>query len=79
MSANASCATRMARVAAPLRSAAIRQFSAAAAATAESSAPAVTATFTQHSTKKIVIASSIAFVAGVDITYAYFAHGQKSK
>ncbi|KAK3847983.1 MAG: hypothetical protein J3R72DRAFT_484948 [Linnemannia gamsii] len=67
-----SSAARMVRVAAPLRTAAIRQFSAAAPA-AESSAPAVTL----HSTKKLAITSGVAFVAGVDVTYAYFTLGQK--
>lgn len=77
MSAIASSAIQMARVATPLRSAAIRQFS--ATATAEFSAPAVAAAVAQHSTKKMAIVSSVAFVAGVDVTYAYFTLGQKSK
>ncbi|KAF9152165.1 hypothetical protein BG015_005683 [Linnemannia schmuckeri] len=76
MSAITSSAARMVRVAAPLRTAAARQFSATAAA-AESSAPAVAVAMAQHSTKKLAIVSSVAFVAGVDVTYAYFTLGQK--
>ncbi|KAF9905702.1 hypothetical protein EC991_001376 [Linnemannia zychae] len=66
-----SAAVRMARTAAPLRTIATRHFS-AAAPVAEASAPAVAL----HSTKKLAIASSVAFVAGVDVTYTYFTLGQ---
>ena len=75
MSAISSSAVRMVRAAAPLRTAAVRHYSAASTHAAESSVEAVA----QHSTKKLAIASSVAFVAGVDVTYAYFAFGQKSK
>ncbi|KAF9542885.1 hypothetical protein EC957_001476 [Mortierella hygrophila] len=75
MSAIISSAGRMARTTAPLRVAAVRQFSASAAA--ESSAPAIAVAVAQHSTKKLAIVSSVAFVAGVDVTYAYFTLGQK--
>ncbi|KAG9071988.1 hypothetical protein KI688_006207 [Linnemannia hyalina] len=76
MSAIASSAARMAHTTAPLRAAAVRQFSASAAA-AESSAPAIAVAVAQHSTKKLTIVSSLAFIAGVDVTYAYFTLGQK--
>ncbi|KAF9340895.1 hypothetical protein BGZ91_011962 [Linnemannia elongata] len=76
MSAITSTAARMIRAAAPLRSAAVRQFSASAAA-AESTAPVIAVAVAQHSTKKLAIISSIAFVAGVDVTYAYFTLGQE--
>ncbi|KAG0378113.1 hypothetical protein BGX24_004703 [Mortierella sp. AD032] len=69
-----SAAVRMVRVAAPLRTAAIRQFSAAAPAV-ESSVPAVAL----HSTRKLAIVSGVAFVAGIDVTYAYFTLGQKKE
>ncbi|KAF8947415.1 hypothetical protein BGZ47_009271 [Haplosporangium gracile] len=75
MSVITSTAARMVRVAAPLRTTAVRQFS--AAATAEPSASAVAVAMTQHSTKKLAIVSSVAFAAGVDVTYAYFTLGQK--
>lgn len=77
MSAITSSAARMVRAAAPLRTAAVRQFS--ASAVAETSAPAIAVAMSQHSTKKLAIVSSVAFVAGVDVTYAYFTLGQKSK
>ncbi|KAF9134090.1 hypothetical protein BGW39_008163 [Mortierella sp. 14UC] len=69
-----SAAVRMVRAAAPRRTIAVRHFS-AAAPVVESSTPAVAL----HSTKKLAIASGVAFVAGVDITYAYFTFGQKSE
>ncbi|KAF9134089.1 hypothetical protein BGW39_008162 [Mortierella sp. 14UC] len=65
-------AVRMVRAAAPLRTIAIRQFSAATPAV-ESSAPAVAL----YTSKKLAIASGVAFVAGVDVTYAYFTLTQK--
>ncbi|KAG0285421.1 hypothetical protein BGZ96_010321 [Linnemannia gamsii] len=69
MSAIVSSATRMVRASAtPLRTVATRQYSAAAI---ESSAPVL------HSTKKLAIASTVAFIAGVDVTYAYLTLGQK--
>jgi hypothetical protein len=62
MSAIISSAARMARASAtPLRAVAARHYSATAT---ESSAPAL------HSTKKLAIASGVAFVAGIDVTYA---------
>ncbi|KAG0278287.1 hypothetical protein BGZ95_004320 [Linnemannia exigua] len=69
-----SAVVRMVRVATPLRTTAIRQFSAAAPAV-ESSAPAVAL----HSTKKLAITSGVAFIAGIDVTYAYFTLGQKKE
>ncbi|KAF9152163.1 hypothetical protein BG015_005681 [Linnemannia schmuckeri] len=72
MSAITSSAVRMVRAAAPLRTAAVRQYSAAAGES--SAAPAAL-----HSTKKLAIASGVAFVAGVDVTYAYFTLGQKKE
>ncbi|KAF9107440.1 hypothetical protein BGX29_006307 [Mortierella sp. GBA35] len=71
MSAITSSAVRMVRAATPLRTAAIRQYSAAAV---EASVPAAVG---QHSTKKLAIASGAAFVVGVDVTYAYFTFGQR--
>ncbi|KAF9131746.1 hypothetical protein BGX30_012981 [Mortierella sp. GBA39] len=61
----------MVRATAPLRTVAVRHYSAAAAEF--SAAPAL------HSTKKLAIASGVAFVAGVDVTYAYFTIGQKKE
>ncbi|KAG0044614.1 hypothetical protein BGZ89_005982, partial [Linnemannia elongata] len=71
MSPIATSAARMVRASAtPLCVAATRQYSAAAG---ESSvAPAAL-----HSTKKLAILSGVAFVTGVDLTYAYFTLGQK--
>ncbi|KAK5827295.1 hypothetical protein F5H01DRAFT_361740 [Linnemannia elongata] len=73
MSPIATSAARMVRASAtPLRVAATRQYSAAAG---ESSAtPAAL-----HSTKKLAILSGVAFVTGVDLTYAYFTLGQKKE
>ncbi|KAF8942309.1 hypothetical protein BGZ47_006599 [Haplosporangium gracile] len=72
MSPIATSAARMVRASAtPLRAAAVRQYSAAAG---ESSA----APTALHSTKKLAIVSGVAFVAGVDVTYAYFTLGQKT-
>ncbi|KAF9542882.1 hypothetical protein EC957_001473 [Mortierella hygrophila] len=71
MSAITSSAARMVRATAPLRTVAARHYS--AAATESSAAP------TLHSTKKLAIASGVAFVAGVDVTYAYFTLGQKKE
>ncbi|KAF9905705.1 hypothetical protein EC991_001379 [Linnemannia zychae] len=67
-----SSAVRMVRAAAPLRTVAIRQYS---VATGESSA----APAALHSTKKLAIASGVAFVVGIDVTYAYFTFGQKKE
>lgn len=73
MSPIATSAVRIVRASAtPLRAAAIRQYSAAAGES--SSAPAAL-----HSTKKLAIASGVAFAVGVDVTYAYFTLSQKSK
>ncbi|KAF9925918.1 hypothetical protein FBU30_004382 [Linnemannia zychae] len=71
MFAITSSAVRMVHAAAPLRTTAIRHYSAAAS---EFTAPAAL-----HSTKKLAIASGVAFVVGVDVTYAYFTFGQKKE
>ncbi|KAF9925919.1 hypothetical protein FBU30_004383 [Linnemannia zychae] len=71
MSAITSSAVRMVRAAAPLRTATVRSYSSAAS---ESATPAGL-----HSTKKLAIASGVSFVVGIDVTYAYFTFGQKSK
>ncbi|KAF9134088.1 hypothetical protein BGW39_008161 [Mortierella sp. 14UC] len=68
-----SAAVRMVRAAAPLRTTAVRRYS--TAVNGESSA----APAALHSTKKLAITSGIAFVAGVDVTYAYFTLVQKTQ
>ncbi|KAG9071989.1 hypothetical protein KI688_006208 [Linnemannia hyalina] len=75
MSAITSSTARMVRATAPLRTAAVRHYS---AATTESTVAAAAAP-ALHSTKKLAIASGVAFVAGVDVTYAYFIIGQKKE
>ncbi|KAG0282080.1 hypothetical protein BGZ96_000848 [Linnemannia gamsii] len=73
MSPIATSAARMVRASAtPVRAAAaIRQYSAAAG-------ESTTATGL-HSTKKLAIASGVAFAVGVDVTYAYFTLSQKKE
>ncbi|KAG0271317.1 hypothetical protein BGZ95_000879, partial [Linnemannia exigua] len=71
MSPITSSGVRMVRAAGLLRAAAVRQYS-AAAGESSTSAPAAL-----HSTKKLAIASGVAFAVGVDVTYAYFTLGQK--
>ncbi|KAG0378112.1 hypothetical protein BGX24_004702 [Mortierella sp. AD032] len=73
MSPIASSAARMVRAAAPLRVAAVRQYSAAAGGSF-ASAPAGF-----HSTKKLVILSGVGFAVGIDVTCAYFYLSQKKE
>ncbi|KAG0286932.1 hypothetical protein BGZ97_007259 [Linnemannia gamsii] len=72
MSPIATSAARMVRAsAAPVRAAAaVRQYSAAAGGESTTAAGL-------HSTKKLTIASGVAFAVGVDVTYAYFTLTQK--
>ncbi|KAF9542884.1 hypothetical protein EC957_001475 [Mortierella hygrophila] len=73
MSAITSSAARMVRATAPLRTVAVRHYSAASTESSAAAAP------TLHSTKNLAIASGVAFVAGVDVTYAYFTLGRKKE
>ncbi|KAG0348832.1 hypothetical protein BG005_011296 [Podila minutissima] len=66
MNALTSASVRMLR--APVQGA-VRQYSAAATNT---TANATGTTAASHSTQRLVGASAVSFVVGVDITYAYF-------